>query len=80
VAYSTWADIMGKEYTKMLKEVHKHHKTLLDEYGATNPAEFFAVATETFFEKSEQMQEKMPDVYRILKNFYKLDPASWINK
>jgi len=78
-AYSTWADIMGKEYTKMLKEVQKRHKTLLDAYGATNPAEFFAVATETFFEKSEQMQKKMPETYSILSNFYKLDPASWMD-
>jgi len=79
-AYSTWADIMGREYTKMLKEVEKNHKTLLDEYGATNPAEFFAVATETFFEKSVQMKKKMPDTYKILKDFYQLDPASWMEK
>ena len=80
VAYSAWADIMGREYTKMLDEIHKHHKTLLDEYGATNPAEFFAVATETFFEKSVQMKRKMPEIYTILKSFYKLDPASWMEK
>ena len=79
-AYYSWADIMGREYLKMLKEIEKHHKTLLDEYGATNPAEFFAVATETFFEKSVQMKKKMPDTYEILKDFYKLDPAAWIEK
>ena len=79
-AYSSWADVMGGEYRKMLKEIEKHHKTLLDEYGATNPAEFFAVATETFFEKSAQMKKKIPETYQILKDFYKLDPASWMEK
>lgn len=77
-AYSAWADTMGRAYTKMLRNIAKDHKTLLDEYGATNPAEFFAVATETFFEKSVQMKKKMPDTYVILKDFYKLDPAAWI--
>ena len=44
-------------------------------YGATNPAEFFAVATESFFEKPRQMKEKTPDLYEELKGFYGQDPA-----
>ncbi|MEC9327889.1 MAG: zinc-dependent peptidase, partial [Verrucomicrobiota bacterium] len=46
-------------------------------YGATNPAEFFAVATETFFEKPKKLQQRYPRVYDHLKSFYSLDPLSW---
>ena len=42
----------------------------MDSYGATNPAEFFAVATETFFEKPVQMHKKHPELYEELKHFY----------
>jgi len=50
---------------------------VLDPYGATNPAEFFAVATETFFEKSEQLDEAYPKLYQQLEEYYGLDPKSW---
>lgn len=46
----------------------------MDGYGATNPAEFFAVATETFFEKPKQMAQRHPALYNQLKRYYKLDP------
>jgi Mlc titration factor MtfA (ptsG expression regulator) len=50
----------------------------MDNYGATNPAEFFAVATETFFEKPKQLKKKSPDLYNELKSFYKVDPVEWL--
>ncbi len=46
----------------------------MSKYGATNPAEFFAVATETFFEKPRQMKKKHPELYDELRNHYKFDP------
>jgi len=49
----------------------------VDEYGATNPAEFFAVATESFFERPCQMQRRHPELYEELKRFYRQDPAGW---
>ena len=76
--YSVWSEVMSREYDKMLKTIEKRDKYLLDEYGATNPAEFFAVATEVFFERPLDMKEQMPEVYGMLKYFYKLDPAKWI--
>lgn len=79
-AYSRWSDTMSREYRKMLNDIRKNHRTLLDKYGATNPAEFFAVATETFFEKSIQMQKKMPETYDVLRSFYNLDPAKWLKR
>ena len=47
---------------------------MLDEYGATNPAEFFAVATECFFEKPVQLKKKHPELYEELKEYYRQDP------
>ena len=52
-------------------------RTVIDSYGATNPAEFFAVATETFFEKPKVLQKKYPELYDELAEFYAVDPLSW---
>ena len=49
--------------------------TVLDSYGAKNKAEFFAVATETFFEKPVQLERDHPELYAQLKQFYGQDPA-----
>jgi len=75
--YSEWCKIFGKEYSLLKNKVEHHKKTLMDAYGATNPAEFFAVATETFFEKPKQMKKNEPELYDELKDFYRLDPAAW---
>ena len=52
-------------------------KTVLDTYGATNPAEFFAVATETFFEDPDTLAEEHPELFEQLKTYYHLDPRNW---
>lgn len=49
----------------------------LDPYGATSPAEFFAVATETFFEKPEVLARSEPDVFVELLAYYRIDPRRW---
>ncbi|MBW8042625.1 MAG: zinc-dependent peptidase [Planctomycetes bacterium] len=76
--YTTWARVLSTEYEFLQKKKRKHRRTVLNKYGATNPAEFFAVATETFFEKSRQMEKRHPELYDELKNYYKLDPAKWV--
>jgi Mlc titration factor MtfA (ptsG expression regulator) len=76
--YATWARVLSREYEDLQKKKRKHRRSILNEYGATNPAEFFAVATETFFEKSRQMEKGHPELYDELKNYYKLDPAKWL--
>jgi Mlc titration factor MtfA (ptsG expression regulator) len=48
----------------------------MDPYGATNHAEFFAVATEAFFEKPRELRAKKPDLYSLLAGFYGVDPAA----
>jgi hypothetical protein len=76
-AYQSWARVLSKEYKKLQKMSAKHHRGLMDDYGATDPAEFFAVATETFFEKGKKMRDKHPELYEQLKDYYRMDPADW---
>lgn len=76
-AYQSWAMVLGEHCNVFIDRVQRRKKTILDPYGATNPAEYFAVATETFFEKSRQLKKKQPELYQELQNFYQLDPASW---
>lgn len=75
--YSSWAEVLGSEYAVLQGRVAKRRRSVLRRYGATHPAEFFAVATEAFLEKSKQMAKKHPDLYEEMKNYYKVDPVNW---
>ncbi|MCX6113543.1 MAG: zinc-dependent peptidase [Proteobacteria bacterium] len=77
-SYVTWARVFSREFKKLRKDINKNNLTVIDEYGATNPAEFFAVATESFFEKPMQMKEKHPALYDALNGYYELDPVTWV--
>ena len=77
-AYSAWSQVFSKEYELLVQQTKKGRKSLMDKYGATNAAEFFAVATETFFEKPVQMQIKHPELFHELQDFYKVDPSQWV--
>ena len=57
--------------------VEEGGKTVMDSYGGSNPVEFFAVATECFFEKPKQLCRRHPELYAALKQFYRQDPAAW---
>lgn len=73
--YRAWASVMSEHYHK-LQQGQPRERQVLDDYGSVNEAEFFAVATESFFEKPRQMREKTPDLYEELKRFYGWDPAT----
>ncbi len=75
--YSIWAKVMTGEYQQLCNDVERGVKTVMASYGATNPAEFFAVATETFFEKPHQLLKKHPALYEQLQRYYQLDPVQW---
>jgi hypothetical protein len=77
-AYRTWSHVFHDNYADFLQRTEEGKKTVLDAYGATNPAEFFAVATETFFEKPQKLFEKRPDMYTELMKYYHLDPREWM--
>jgi len=74
--YIAWARILGAEYEKLRGKAARGQETLLDRYGATNPAEFFAVATECFFQRPKRMKAEHPELYEELKGYYRQDPAA----
>ncbi|MGA2662256.1 MAG: M90 family metallopeptidase [Verrucomicrobiota bacterium] len=74
---AAWARVLSAEFERLRAEVQAGKTGFLDGYGATDPAEFFAVATETFFERSLEMRAKLPDLYEELKRYYRQDPAQW---
>ncbi len=73
--YTSWAQVLGDEYQELSERLHAGRPTEIDAYGATNPAEFFAVVTELFFEKPIAMRKRHPELYAELAGFYKQDPA-----
>lgn len=75
--HKDWSKNFQEAYDKHGKLLKAGRKLVIDAYGATNPAEFFAVSTETFFEKPRKLSKRYPDIYKELKNFYQLDPLSW---
>ncbi len=77
-AYGTWARVLSGEYERLRRRVRRGEKTILDPYGATDPAEFFAVASETFFEKPRQLLNKRPELYAELQGFYRVNPVEWV--
>jgi hypothetical protein len=77
-AYVDWARVFRHEYEELVDKTDRGRKSVMDRYGATNPAEFFAVATETFFEKPKQLEAKHPELYDELRSYYGVDPGSWI--
>ena len=74
--YVAWARVLGHDFEQLVRDTQHQHRTLMDQYGATNPAEFFAVATETFFERPRRLQEKHPLLYSQLQQFCRQDPAA----
>jgi Mlc titration factor MtfA (ptsG expression regulator) len=71
-----WSRVMSAEYQGLLAAIRAGEPTLLDPYGGTNAAEFFAVATECFFEMPRRMQAEHPELYTVLRDYYGQDPAA----
>lgn len=73
-----WSQVLAREYQQLCEDLKQAKNTVLNPYGATNQAEFFAVATETFFTKPQSMKIKHPLLYEQLKKYYQLDPFEWV--
>lgn len=74
--YIAWARVLGGDYRRLIDDIARDRKTALRAYGATDPAEFFAVATEAFFEKPRALRRRHPALYEQLRDFYRQDPAA----
>lgn len=78
--YPAWARVLGREYRRLKKDLKRGRTTIIDPYGATHPAEFFAVVTECFFEDPLDLREEHPELYEQMKLFYRQDPASLVER
>jgi Mlc titration factor MtfA (ptsG expression regulator) len=70
-----WVAVCSREFEKLRSLAGTGHKSFLDAYGATNEAEFFAVATEEFFDRPLALQKHAPELYHVLSAYYRQDPA-----
>jgi len=75
--YRSWASALSEEFEELQKDTLQGRQSLIDHYGATNPAEFFAVSTETFFEKPRQMAKHHAELFDVMKRYYRIDPRTW---
>jgi hypothetical protein len=75
--YARWSKVMSQAFARLQRDAAHGLPTLLNPYGATNPAEFFAVLSETFFEQPGELAAQHPELYDELRDFYRIDPLSW---
>jgi Mlc titration factor MtfA (ptsG expression regulator) len=72
-----WREVMRTEFASLRAAEETGIPTLLDTYGATNPAEFFAVSTEAFFERPRMLRAQYPKLYAELQSYFQQDPVEF---
>jgi hypothetical protein len=72
-----WARVMQAEFDDLQQRIEARRRHDIDAYGATSPAEFFAVTTELFFERPDLLRRRHWRLYEQLREYYKLDPLQW---
>ncbi len=75
--YARWSAVMTREFADLRARAAAGQPALLDAYGASEPAEFFAVATEVFFERPVPLAAGHPQLYQELANYFRVDPINW---
>ena len=76
-SYQSWSEVFSAQFEQLKMKANTGKSSLLDYYGATNPAEFFAVSSEVFFEQAKQLHYEYPRLYQQLKQYYQVDPMHW---
>jgi Mlc titration factor MtfA (ptsG expression regulator) len=74
--YRRWVEVMEREFEELQEMADLGKRTFLDQYGATDESEFFAVTTEAFFEQPAILKRRHPDLYEVLGDYYRQDPAA----
>ena len=75
-----WQSVMAKEFERLCKAADREQNTFLDQYGATDEAEFFAVVTESFFDEPLALRDRHTKLYELLREFYRVEPAKWFER
>ena len=73
-----WTAVMAAEYADLCDAAASGRWTILRHYGAKNPTEFFAVASESFFETPDRLKRSHFELYDLLARFYSLNTAEWL--
>jgi Mlc titration factor MtfA (ptsG expression regulator) len=77
-SYRSWSEVLSRDYANLRAEAFFGEHSVLDHYGATSPAEFFAVATESFFEQPWRLAARHPALYQEFTKYYRVDPREWL--
>ena len=75
--YRSWSEVLSRDYANLRREAMWGRHGVLDHYGASSPAEFFAVATESFFEQPHALAARHPELYQEFFKYYRVDPRAW---
>lgn len=75
--YASWKRVLTHEFERLQRATDRRQRGVIDPYGAESPAEFFAVATEAFYEKPHPFKRSHPELYEEFRKYYKVDPAAW---
>ena len=75
--YAAWSATLGAAFAGLQQQLARGEATLIDPYGASDPAEFFAVVSELFFERPQALADSHPALYGAFAGYYRVDPLSW---
>ena len=71
-----WSQVLGGAYRQLEQRIREGYPPPLDPYALESPGEFFAVASETFFEAPRRLRNFSPELYEQLSLFYKQRPLA----
>lgn len=74
--YREWSRVLSAEYEQLQRDISLNQDSVIRAYGATQPAEFFAVVTEIFFEQPDRLKRDHPALYDEFQSYYRQDPAA----
>lgn len=75
--YGRWSEVLGRDFARLRSAAWHGQPGVFDHYGASSPAEFFAVATETFFEQPYRVAAGYPELFDQFVSYYRVDPRNW---
>jgi Mlc titration factor MtfA (ptsG expression regulator) len=75
--YRSWAETLSRDFASLRQDTAWGYRDVIDPYGATSPAEFFAVVTESFFEQPHALAARHPQLYGEFQRYYRVDPRAW---
>ncbi|MCA1856587.1 zinc-dependent peptidase [Massilia oculi] len=76
--YRSWSEVLSRNFAGLRRDAMWGQQGVLDHYGASSPAEFFAVATESFFEQPWALAARHPDLYEEFLKYFRVDPRRWL--